>query len=138
MQAIIARILSLIMALLTFLGFGQPKSSLDADTYQVNGRTVTFCFYSNPSTGYAWTAETDGDCVLLTGDEFRQTPGTENLAGAGGKQYYTFKAVKEGTATIVFTYARSWEKTEYDRTVTAVINVDSSLKVTVVQFTVPQ
>ena len=138
MKAIIARIVALIMALLAFLGFGQPKTDLDADTYQVNGKTVTFCFFSNPSTGYTWTAEADGDCILLTGDEYRQTPGTGNIAGAGGKQFYTFTAVKEGTAAIVFTYARSWEQTDYDRTVTAVVTVDSSLNVTVTQFTVPE
>ena len=138
MQAFIARIVALIMALLAFFGFGQPKTELDPDTYQVSGKTVTFCFFSNPSTGYTWTADAGGDCILLTGDEYRQAPGTGNIAGAGGKQFYTFTAVKEGTATVVFTYARSWEKTEYDRTVTAIVTVDPSLNVTVTQFTVPQ
>ncbi|MBQ6163126.1 MAG: protease inhibitor I42 family protein [Clostridia bacterium] len=131
MQAFIQKIIALIMSILAFLGLVKPAAEIDPDTFKVDGSTVEFCFDSNPTTGYDWTAEIDGDCVELTKDEYvqDQVDSPVAIAGIGGRQYYVFTAVKEGTATITFTYARSWEQNDDDRIVTAQITVDAALNI---------
>lgn len=135
MQAIFAKIISWIMAILAFLGLVKPETpATDPELYQVNGKVVTFCLDSNPTTGYDWTAVLDGDCVELTRDEYKQDPSEPGMAGVGGCQYYDFTAVKEGTATVTFTYARSWETTDSDITYVATITVAADLSVTAVEI----
>lgn len=132
MQAFIQKIVALIMSILAFFGLTKPVVEIDPDSYKVDGKTVEFCFDSNPTTGYGWTAEVEGDCVVLTKDEYVQdkvADGPVAIAGVGGKQYYVFTAVKEGAATVTFTYARSWEKTDSDRVIVAQIAVSADLSV---------
>ena len=131
MQAILTRIAAFIMAILSFFGIGAPKTD-EPFSYAVKGKTVEICLAANPTTGYAWTAVQEGDSVTLTRDYSVQDAGAQNIAGAGGLQYYDCKAVKEGRTTITFTYARSWEKTDSDLTYVAVIDVaaDGTVKVT--------
>ncbi|MBQ6066987.1 MAG: protease inhibitor I42 family protein [Clostridia bacterium] len=133
MQALFAKIISFFMAILAFLGLVKPETptNVDPGTYQVNGKVVTFCFDSNPTTGYDWTAVLDGDCVELTRDEYKQDASAPGMAGVGGRQYYDFTAVKPGTVTVTFTYARSWGTTDSDITCVAVITVADDLTVTV-------
>ncbi len=137
MQAFIQKIIALIMSILAFLGLTKPVVEIDPDSYKIDGNTVEFCFDSNPTTGYGWTAEIDGDCVVLTKDEYVQdkvNDGPVAIAGVGGKQYYVFTAVKEGTATVTFTYARSWEQNDDDRVITAQIAVSADKTIEVKTF----
>ncbi len=137
MQAFLQKIIALIMSILAFFGLTKPVAELDPDSFKVDGNTVEFCFDANPTTGYGWTAEIDGDCVVLTKDEYVQDQvgdGSVAVAGVGGKQYYVFTAVKEGTATVTFTYARSWEQTDSDRVITAEIAVAADKSVDVKTF----
>ena len=135
MQAIFAKIVSFIMAILAFLGLVKPTTDVVPETYEVNGKVVTFCFDSNPTTGYGWTAAVEGDCVLQTRDEYQGRKTAPQTAGAGGYQYYDFTAVKPGAATVTFTYARPWETTDADRLFTAVITVADDMSVSVTDFT---
>ena len=135
MQSLFAKIVSWIMAILAFLGLVKPTENMDPNNYTIEGKVVTFCFDSNPTTGYDWTAALDGDCVELTRDEYKQDPSEPGMAGVGGSQYYDFTAVKEGTATVTFTYARSWETTDSDVVYTATITVADDLSVMVTDFT---
>ncbi|MBQ6020289.1 MAG: protease inhibitor I42 family protein [Clostridia bacterium] len=137
MQAFIQKIIALIMSILAFLGLTKPVVEIDPDSYKIDGNTVEFCFDSNPTTGYGWTAEIDGDCVELTKDEYVQdkvNDGPAAIAGVGGKQYYVFTAVKEGTATVTFTYARSWDQNDDDRVITAQIAVSADKTIEVKTF----
>ena len=135
MQAVFAKIISFIMAILAFLGLVKPQTpAAEPDSYTVNGRVVTFCFDSNPSTGYGWQAVVDGDCVTLTRDEYEGSKTEPGVAGAGGYQYYDFTAVKPGTAKVTFTYLRPWEATEADRVVVAEIAVAEDLSITSVRI----
>ena len=133
LQNIFQKLLAFFMSVLAFLGFVKP-SDVRPDSYAVKNDTVEFCFDSNPSTGYTWTAEIDGDAVALTLERFEPAKQTGNVAvaGAGGLQYYTLTAVREGEATVTFTYARSWETTDADRVVTArlLVAADKTLTVT--------
>ena len=122
MLAVFQKILAFFMSILAFLGLVKPETP-QPDAFTVTDNAVEFCFDSNPTTGYDWTAAVNGDCVALTKDEYVPDAAAPGMAGVGGKQYYTFTAVRAGTATVTFTYARSWETTGADRTVTAVITV---------------
>ena len=135
MQAIFAKIISFFMAILAFLGLVKPTQNAEPNNYTVEGKVVSFCFDSNPTTGYDWTAKTEGDCVIMTRDEYEQKPSEPGMAGVGGYQYYDFTAVKPGTATVTFTYARSWETTDSDITYVAVITVADDLTVASVELT---
>ena len=135
MQAIWAKIMSIIMAILAFFGLVKPETpAADPASYEVNGKVVTFCLDANPTTGYGWTAAVDGGCVTLTRDEYKQNESEPGMAGVGGYQYYDLTAVKAGTATVTFTYARPWEATDADRVLTAEITVAEDLTVTVTAF----
>ena len=140
MSQIFARIVAFFMSILAFFGFVKKGAEPKPDAYAVEKKVVTFCFDSNPSTGYTWTVKVEGDAVALTRDDFvaKETSGHNGVvvavAGAGGMQYYGFTAVKPGRATVTFTYARSWEQTDADRTVVAVIAVDEDLAPTVESF----
>lgn len=122
MLAVFQKILAFFMSVLAFLGLVKPTAP-QTEPYTVSGTAVEFRFDSNPTTGYGWTADVDGDCVTLTKDEYVQDAAAPGMAGVGGTQYYTFTAAHPGAATVTFIYARSWETTESDRTVTAVLTV---------------
>lgn len=65
---------------------------------------------SNPTTGFEWAlAENSDEDVLQKVDSEFEAAKTD-LIGAGGKELWTFKALKEGTSTISMEYRRSWEE----------------------------
>ena len=133
MLAFFQKILAFFLSVLAFLGLVRPQPP-QTESYTVNGNAVEFRFDANPTTGYGWTAAVDGDCVTLTKDEYVQDPAVPGMAGVGGTQYYSFAAVHAGEATVTFTYARSWETTDADRTVTATIRVAADNTVSVSDY----
>lgn len=138
MAAIFQRIMAFFMSILAFFGISFGGGTTDNNgsdssaTTVVEESKVEFGFFSNPSTGYTWVIELDGDSVEKTDERFvsRDTPG---MAGAGGTQYYTFTAVKEGVTTITFKYLRTWEEEEPIETHIAVVRVDGDMNITVDQ-----
>lgn len=73
---------------------------------------------ANPTTGYEWTASIDGTAVTANGDQYvAASDGSQPATGEGGVHTFNFKADGSGEATITFTYARSWEPSEDDKTV---------------------
>ncbi len=73
-----------------------------------HGTTFLVALPSNPTTGYAWTARVRGSGIVSQGSAY-QRPQSAGM-GAGGQQVFSFDAVRNGTATITFSYARTWEK----------------------------
>ena len=72
----------------------------------------------NPTTGYEWTFQIDGSAVQPDGDEFvPASDGAQPKTGEGGVHTFNFKADGSGEATLTFTYARSWEASDSDKTV---------------------
>ena len=64
---------------------------------------------ANPTTGYEWTFQID---------EFvPASDGAQPKTGEGGVHTFNFKADGSGEATLTFTYARSWEASDSDKTV---------------------
>lgn len=74
----------------------------------VMGQTVELSLASNPSTGYSWLYSQKPDAGLLeeTGHEYRQE---SQLIGAGGREFWCFKAIRAGVARLSLWYARPWE-----------------------------
>ncbi|MFC1941046.1 protease inhibitor I42 family protein [Chloroflexota bacterium] len=64
---------------------------------------------SNPTTGYNWEVSYDESTLILVGDKYSPDEKAKGLVGAGGTQYFQFKALKTGKTEITLTYKRSWE-----------------------------
>jgi len=75
------------------------------------GQSLVVTLESNATTGYSWTLAQNSDESVLneTGHEYIAPQTT--LLGAGGKEEWTFKALKKGTSTISMGYSRPWEST---------------------------
>ena len=126
MQAIIARITSFFMAVLALFGVLSPAAPTDGDwptSVVVDGSTVDYALYTNPSTGYGWTASIDGDCAVIEREYSVAENTNPSVAGAGGMHHYVIKAVRPGIARATFNYRRSWETTPYDKTIVVLITV---------------
>ena len=84
---------------------------------------ITLTLGSNGSTGYQW-----GDAVIDNAEQLEQTSHNviaatqADLAGAPGKETFTFMAKVAGSATIKLSYDRPWEGGEKG-TYTLTINV---------------
>ena len=68
---------------------------------------------SNPTTGYSWQESYDESLLELIGGESTYEPGEEaeqDLVGAGGVEYFRFKALETGETEITLVYMREWEE----------------------------
>jgi inhibitor of cysteine peptidase len=75
-----------------------------------SGENFAITLESNRTTGYEWqlAKPLDESTVQLVSSEYL-TDKTE-LAGAGGREVWIFKALKAGKTDISFKYVRPWEK----------------------------
>jgi len=64
---------------------------------------------SNPTTGYNWEESHDASMLSLVNDKYVPDEKAPGLVGAGGTQYFYFKALKTGETEITVTYKRPWE-----------------------------
>ena len=67
---------------------------------------------SNPTTGYSWQASYDETMLELVGGQSTYKPGeeAEGLVGAGGVEYFRFKALKTGRTEVTLVYKRPFEE----------------------------
>jgi inhibitor of cysteine peptidase len=65
---------------------------------------------SNPTTGYQWQLARPTDEKTLNLIDKKYKAPKPQLAGAGGQEVWSFKALSAGKTTIVFEYRRPWEK----------------------------
>jgi len=73
---------------------------------------------SNPTTGYSWQESHDAAILELVGTTYE--PGKEaeqGLVGAGGVEYFRFKALKTGETEVTMLYKRPWEAEVLDQKV---------------------
>ena len=69
---------------------------------------VTLC--SNPTTGFEWElTEITDEVVLMHSENEYIPPDAEGVAGAAGKEVWTFKVLRPGESTISMEYNRPWE-----------------------------
>jgi inhibitor of cysteine peptidase len=64
---------------------------------------------SNPTTGYNWEEKHDAAMLNLVENKYEPDKKAAGLVGAGGTQYFQFKALKTGSTEITLTYKRPWE-----------------------------
>jgi len=94
-----------------------------AETYTDPGQTVNIganqefiiALGSNPTTGYGWQESHDQAMLELVKWDYEEAP-TEGVVGAGGVEYFRFKALKAGQTEISLTYQQPWEGGGTDET----------------------
>lgn len=70
--------------------------------------TITLC--SNPTTGFQWSESAQiSDQAVLEQVDHKFVPPEQQIPGAGGKEVWTFKALKSGTSQVSMDYSRPWE-----------------------------
>ncbi|MDY6966481.1 MAG: protease inhibitor I42 family protein [Halobacteriota archaeon] len=77
------------------------------------GDTLVITLNSNPTTGFRWnlTEMSDGSVLRLSGNEFEPPEASDPpLVGAGGREVWTFNAIKAGSSIISMEYSRPWEE----------------------------
>ena len=73
---------------------------------------------SNPTTGYRWQESHDENMLELTESKYEMGTGAkEGVVGAGGIEYFQFKALKRGKTEITIVYKRPWEEESLEQKV---------------------
>ena len=66
---------------------------------------------SNPTTGYSWQESYDEAALELVEKTYKLGEAAkQGMVGAGGVEYFRFKALKTGKAEITMVYKRPWEE----------------------------
>jgi len=81
---------------------------------------------ANPTTGYDWEVSLDETMLELVEMTYKLAEEAEHkIVGAGGVDYFRFKALKAGKTEINMVYKRSWEEaTSQDETKVFTVNID--------------
>ena len=88
-------------------------------TYTDSGQTINIgvnqefmiALDSNPTTGYSWQESYDDSLLQLVGKSYEMGKAAKQGAvGAGGVEYFRFKALKTGKTEITLVYKRPWEE----------------------------
>jgi len=76
------------------------------------GGMLTVTLESNITTGYSWNENANiGDKTVMQQTDHKYQPPATPIPGAGGKEVWTFKALKAGQSTISMEYRRPFEPT---------------------------
>ena len=66
---------------------------------------------SNPTTGYDWELSLDETMLELVEKTYKLPEEAEHeVVGAGGVDYFRFKALKAGETEVTLVYKRTWEE----------------------------
>ena len=73
---------------------------------------ITIKLESNATTGYKWnlSEENNSGIIAIVSSDYTEKENKDNLVGSGGFETLIFKAVSRGSATIILTYNKPWEK----------------------------
>jgi inhibitor of cysteine peptidase len=71
------------------------------------GTEVLIRLEENPTTGYRWTFDQDGDAAPPSGSDVASAPGA--AVGAGGTRVFTVTARQPGDVHFKFKLRREWE-----------------------------
>ena len=73
---------------------------------------------SNPTTGYGWQESYDEAVLELVEKTYKPGEQAEQgVVGAGGVEFFRFKALKAGKTEITLVYKRPWEEKAVDQKV---------------------
>jgi len=101
-----------------------------AETYTDPGQEVSIgvnqefiiAIGSNPTTGYSWQENHDQTMLELLEKSYKEEA-KEGVVGAGGIEYFRFKALKAGQTEITLTYEQPWEDGGIGETKVFTVNV---------------
>jgi len=93
----------------------------EVETYTDSGQTISvglnqefvIALGSNPTTGYSWRVSYDQSRLELVGGESTYEVDKEaepGMVGAGGVEYFRFKALRAGQSEVIMTYQRPWQE----------------------------
>ena len=76
----------------------------------VVGGTLTVTLESNITTGYSWNENANiGDKTVMQQTDHKYQPPATAIPGSGGKEVWTFKALKAGKSTLSLECRRPFE-----------------------------
>ncbi|HUM83547.1 MAG TPA: protease inhibitor I42 family protein [Lachnospiraceae bacterium] len=76
----------------------------------VRGSLLTVRMKGNATTGYTWSCKiSDSSVLTCESRDYSENSHPRGMVGVPGVQSYKFKSASAGTASLIFTYARSWE-----------------------------
>ena len=89
----------------------------EVETYTDPGQTIeigvnqqfVIALGSNLTTGYSWQESHDGTMIELV-EKIYKEEAKQGMVGAGGVEYFRFKAVKTGRTGITLVYKRAGEE----------------------------
>lgn len=104
-------LISIMLVALLITGCGGGKTYIDAEETIITSVNQEFvvALDSNPTTGYNWEESHDATMLGLVNERYSPDEKAPGLVGAGGTQYFRFKALEAGRTQITVTYKRSWE-----------------------------
>ncbi len=92
----------------------------EVKTYIDSGQTIdigvnqefVIAIGANPTTGYDWEVSLDETILELVEKTYKPAEEAEEykVVGAGGVDYFRFKALQAGEAEITMVYKRPWEE----------------------------
>ena len=75
------------------------------------GKTFQIALDSNPTTGHEWQPTYDKSLLELVEKTYKQgETAKQGLVGAGGVEYFRFRALKPGQTTVDMDYMRQGDK----------------------------
>lgn len=120
------------LLLLAALAVGLVVGCVEVKTYDDPGQAIdtevneqfVIALGSNPTTGYRWQAGYDETMLELVGGESTFKKAENGLLGAGGVEYFHFKALKTGRTEVTLVYKRPFEEpTPQDLTKVFIIHI---------------
>ncbi len=104
--------------------------SFDGGTLRSSGKTLTIELEGNPTTGFTWTSQIEGDNLSLESEDYTSSSKDPHISGAGGVFGYRYEGAEEGASTITCTYRRPWEDYDPLKTFVFEVTTDSSGNIT--------
>lgn len=112
-------------SLVVILAILVPACGGSVETYTDSGQAITvkvgqefvIALGSNLTTGYSWQESYDTLMLKLVEKKYVSDETEEELVGAGGVEYFRFRALKQGNTQITLDYQRPWEGTSEDQKV---------------------
>ena len=89
--------------------YSDPAQAIRA----ARGTEFQISLRSNQSTGYQWVLVDSAtlEAFRLVGTDYRVPPELRDRDGAGGRETWTFQALRPGESTLALIYVRPWENT---------------------------
>ena len=97
-----------------------------------DGQALLLRVESNPTTGYSWQAEQDGELFDIR-SYYTARARTEPVSGGGGWQFFILTPKQPGEARLRFTYSRPWEPNVADPQLVYAFELAEDLTITVIE-----